>query len=155
VRCWLVEARPKKKGTVYSRWPRPLRSLAQNLMSENIPGIWSLAAQAHRRRRRLLSAARFHLSLCLSRPAFLGSVRLWSNEVEVKDGGRKEGRDFQHRGGWRWRWWRWQAVYLREVTRFSALLVLWMRSLREAIITVLLLLFSVAPSCDRSIEYFA
>jgi hypothetical protein len=61
-------------------------------MSENIPGIWSLAAQAHRRRRRRLLSARFHLSLCLSRPAFLGSVRLWSNEVEVRrEEGRKEG----------------------------------------------------------------
>jgi len=40
-----------------------------------------------------------------------------------KEGGRKEGREFHHRGGWRWRWWRWQAVYLSEVTKFSALLV--------------------------------
>lgn len=79
----------QKKGTVYSLWPRLLRTLAQNLMSENIPGIWSLAAQAHRRRRRRLLSARFHLSLCLSRPAFLGSVILWSNEVEVR---RAEGR---------------------------------------------------------------
>ncbi len=84
---WLKRGQ-KKGNCVLSIWPRLLRSLAQNLMSENIPGIWSLAAQAYRRRRRILSA-RFHLSLCLSRPAFLGSVRLWSNEVEVR---RAEGR---------------------------------------------------------------
>jgi len=91
VRCSVVEAR-LKKGTVYTvlYLATTAEELAQNLMSENIPGIWSLAAQAHRRRRRLLSA-RFHLSLCLSRPAFLGSVEIVEQRGGGKEGGREEG----------------------------------------------------------------
>jgi hypothetical protein len=153
VRCWLVEARPKKGNCVLS-----LAMTAEELGPK--PDEWEYSWHLVPRRTSPSSSSAYLVrafpsvavpfATCVSRKCEIVEQRGGG-----KEGGRKEGREFHHRGGWRWRWWRWQAVYLREVTKFSALLVLWMRSLRVAIITVLLLLFSAAPSCDRSIEYFA